>query len=186
MGFPYLQKCIVQSILHFLGLPLSSPLSNSSPLFHFFYYHFPAKTAQDFEQPDLEAYTTIDMSTLRYIWRTGMDYVLSMEALMHTTLGLKLGYLPEKDAHYLLSGLSILSTWFVFLNCTPPTPQLAIIPHYIFPLFLLLGSQHVNSIPYMDERSAKLKLEALGHVRVALAGSPLNCFLCFDGGHFWR
>ena len=56
-----------------------------------------------------------------------MDYVLLMEALMHTTLGLKLGYLPEKDAHYLLSGLSILSIWFVFLNCTPPTPPVG---HY--------------------------------------------------------
>ena len=29
---------------------------------------------------------------------------------------------------------------------------------------------------YMDERSAKLKLEALGRIQVALAGSPPNCF----------
>ena len=29
---------------------------------------------------------------------------------------------------------------------------------------------------YMDKRSAKLKLEALGHIRVALTGSPPNCF----------
>ena len=29
---------------------------------------------------------------------------------------------------------------------------------------------------YMDKRSAKLKLEALGRIRVALVGSPPNCF----------
>ena len=29
---------------------------------------------------------------------------------------------------------------------------------------------------YMDERSARYKQEALGQVRVALAGSPPNCF----------
>ena len=29
---------------------------------------------------------------------------------------------------------------------------------------------------YMDERSARYKQEALGRVRVALAGSPPNCF----------
>ena len=29
---------------------------------------------------------------------------------------------------------------------------------------------------YMEERSAHLKLEALGRIRVALAGSPPNCF----------
>ena len=51
-------------------------------------------------------YAAVDMSTLRDIRRTGMDYVLSMEALLHTTPGLKPGYLPEKDAHYLLDGVS--------------------------------------------------------------------------------
>ena len=35
-----------------------------------------------------------------------MDYVLSMEALLHTTLGLEPGYLPEKDALHMLSGVS--------------------------------------------------------------------------------
>ena len=49
----------------------------------------------DHEEPDLAAYAAIDMSTLRDVRRTGMDYVLSMEALMHTTPGLKPGYLPE-------------------------------------------------------------------------------------------
>ena len=65
----------------------------------------------DHEEPDLAAYTTINMSTLRDVRRTGMDYVLSMEALMHTTPGLKPGYLPEHDAHYLLSGVSIFEHW---------------------------------------------------------------------------
>ena len=47
------------------------------------------------------------MSTLQDIHRTSMDYVLSLEALIHTTPGLKPGYLPERDAHYLLSGVRI-------------------------------------------------------------------------------
>ena len=68
---------------------------------------FPAQGVTDHEEPDLAAYAAIDMSTLRDVRRTGMDYVLSMEALMHTTPGLKPGYLPERDAHYLLSGVSI-------------------------------------------------------------------------------
>ena len=47
-----------------------------------------------------------------------MDYVLSMEALLHTTPGLKPGYLPEKDAHYLLDGVSTLSSeWGVGSCC---------------------------------------------------------------------
>ena len=47
-----------------------------------------------------------------------MDYVLSMEALLHTTPGLKPGYLPEKDAHYLLDGVStLLSVWGVGSCC---------------------------------------------------------------------
>ena len=65
----------------------------------------------DHEEPDLAAYAAIDMSTLRDVRRTGMDYVLSMEALMHTTPGLKPGYLPERDAHYLLSGVNIFEHW---------------------------------------------------------------------------
>ena len=36
-----------------------------------------------------------------------MDYVLSMEVLLHTTLGLEPGYLPEKDALHMLSGVSL-------------------------------------------------------------------------------
>ena len=38
---------------------------------------FTDKGAQDYEEPDLAAYAAIDMSTLRDICRTGMDYVLS-------------------------------------------------------------------------------------------------------------
>ena len=68
----------------------------------------------DHEEPDLAAYATINMSTLRDVCHTGMDYVLSMEALMHTTPGLKPGYLPERDAHYLLSGVITLLI-FIFL-----------------------------------------------------------------------
>ena len=77
-----------------------NPVSSSFPL-------FPDRGSQDYEEPDLAVYAAVDMSTLRDIRRTGMDYVLSMEALLHTTPGLKPGYLPEKDAHYLLDGVSI-------------------------------------------------------------------------------
>ena len=72
------------------------------------YIYFPDQGVTDHEEPDLAAYAAIDMSTLRDVCRTGMDYVLSMEALMHTMPGLKPGYLPERDTHYLLSGVSIL------------------------------------------------------------------------------
>ena len=58
---------------------------------------------EDDAEPDLSMYATINMSTLRDVRKTGMDYVLSMEALLHTTPGLELGYLPEKDAMYMLS-----------------------------------------------------------------------------------
>ena len=63
--------------------------------------------SQDYDEPDLAVYAAVDMSTLQDVRRTGMDYVLSMEALLHPTLGLKPGYLPEKDADYLLDGVSI-------------------------------------------------------------------------------
>ena len=63
--------------------------------------------SQDYDEPDLAVYAAVDMSTLCDVRSTGMDYVLSMEALLHTTPGLKPGYLPEKDAHYLLDGVSI-------------------------------------------------------------------------------
>ena len=74
---------------------------------------FTDKGAQDYDKPDLAAYAAIYMSTLHDIRHTGMDYVLILEALMHTTPGLKPGYLPEWDAHYLLSGVRI--TTFISL-----------------------------------------------------------------------
>ena len=39
----------------------------------------------DFVEPDLSKYASIDMSTLRDVSKIGMDYVLSMEALLHMT-----------------------------------------------------------------------------------------------------
>ena len=72
-----------------------------------FNIHFPAQGVTDHEEPDLAAYAAIDMSTLRDVRRMGINYILSMEALMHTMPGLKPGYLPERYAHYLLSGVSI-------------------------------------------------------------------------------
>ena len=65
-----------------------------------------ADQEDDYAEPDLSKYATIDMSTLRNVRKMGMDYVLSMEALLHTTPGLELGYLPEKDALHMLSGVS--------------------------------------------------------------------------------
>ena len=60
----------------------------------------------DYAEPDLSKYATIDMSTLQDVKKMGMDYVLSMEALLHTTPGLEPGYLPEKDVLHMLSGVS--------------------------------------------------------------------------------
>ena len=113
------------------------------------------------------------MSTLRDVRRTSMDYVLSMEALMHTTSGLKPEYLPERDVHYLLSGVTTLLI-FMFL-------QIYCFSSLFFFNFTqtILSFQALNMLTlsfYMDERSTRYKQEALGRVRVALAGSALNCF----------
>ena len=67
-------------------------------------------------EPDLSKYASIDMSTLRNVRKTGMDYVLSMEALLHTTPGLEPGYLPEKDALHMLSGVSAHFSVVFILN----------------------------------------------------------------------
>ena len=61
----------------------------------------------DDAEPDLTKYASIDMSTLHDVRKTGMDYVLSMEALLHTTPRLEPGYLLEKDALHMLSGVCI-------------------------------------------------------------------------------
>ena len=75
------------------------------------------KGATDHEESDLAAYAAIDMSTLWDIHPTGMDYVLSMEALMYTMPGLQPGYLPKCDAHYLLSRVTILLLYTgIYLN----------------------------------------------------------------------
>ena len=50
---------------------------------------------------------------------------------------------------------------------------MSLVYNFTFPL-QALNMLTVSS--YMDERSAHLKLEALGHIRVALAGSLPNCF----------
>ena len=65
-----------------------------------------ANQEDDYAEPHLSKYATIDMSTLWDVRKMGMDYVLFMEALLHTTPGLELGYLPEKDALHMLSGVS--------------------------------------------------------------------------------
>ena len=75
----------------------------------------PGVYQDDNAEPDLTKYASIDMSTLCDIRKTGMDYVLSMEALLHTTPGLEPGYLPEKDALHMLSGVSI-PLWLL-LSC---------------------------------------------------------------------
>ena len=115
-----------------------------------YYYLFSLLSDQgvtDHEEPDLAAYAAIDMSTLRDVRHTSMDYVLSMEALMHTTPGLKPGYLkpgylPEWDTHYLLSGVTILSMFMLLHRYGLLSP-----PFFQFysdnPSFL--GPQHANT-----------------------------------------
>ena len=133
--------------------------------------------SQDYEEPDLAVYAAVDMSTLRDIRRTGMDYVLSMEALLHTTPGLKPGYLPEKDAHYLLDSVSVspgMKGGGFLLLCV----YLCFSEHGIYKISLFQALHMLTVSAYMEEKAAKYQMEALGCMRVALAGSPRNCFIC--------
>ena len=100
-------KLLEETETRYKGIPLlhsyvSYLVVSEAPLFHpvnitfyHFFSYFSDKSTVDYDEPDLAVYAAIDMSTLRDVCRPGMDYVISMEALMHTTPGLQPGYLPE-------------------------------------------------------------------------------------------
>ena len=116
----------------------------------FFSFSFTDKGVQDHEEPDLTAYAAIDMSTLQDVHCTGMDYILSLEALMHPTPGLKPGYLPERNAHYLLSGVRVAQFIILPFNFCLLDPSSFLRPFLLY--FQALNMLTVTS--YMDERSA--------------------------------
>ena len=73
-----------------------------------------------------------------------MDYVLSMEALMHTMPGLKPGYLPERDAHYLLSRVRVpLHSFTYFLINFSGMSLYCVTPYFSSPPHL--GFEYVDS-----------------------------------------
>ena len=63
----------------------------------------------DEDEPDLALLTTLDFAALKDVKETGADFCRHFEALLHNTPRLQPGYLPERDASYLLNGVSIFT-----------------------------------------------------------------------------
>ena len=137
----------------------------------------------DYVEPDLSKYASIDMSTLQDVRKTGMDYVLSMEAVLHTTPGLEPGYLPEKDALHMLSGVSPFLLIQTTLHSTS-LPFSRSCHNSRIPFVSLQGMNLMCIACFLDEKSTKLKHEGMDRMRVALAGSPPYCFLSLMGDFF--
>ena len=57
--------------------------------------------------PDLSILSTLDFAALKDVRETGADYCHNFERLLHTTPGLKPGYLPQADSLKLLTGVCI-------------------------------------------------------------------------------
>ena len=64
----------------------------------------------DEDEPDLLLLSTLDFAALKDVRETGAEYCRSFMQLLHQTPGLQPGYLPQPDALYLLSGVSIASS----------------------------------------------------------------------------
>ena len=61
----------------------------------------------DEDEPDLPLLSTLDFAALKDVRETEEEYCRSFTKLLHETPGLQPGYLPQPDALYLLSGVSI-------------------------------------------------------------------------------
>ena len=116
----------------------------------------------DEDEPDLPLLSTLDFAALKDVRETGEEYCRSFTKLLHETPGLQPGYLPQTDALYLLSGVSIKFSVFVnikLLTCFGIIFQSSLFSHLLFCLqamhMLTLGS-------YLEEHAAKLCREALG------------------------
>ena len=78
-----------------------------------FFSLFSDRLEGDEDEPDLPLLSTLDFAALKDIRQTGEEYCRSFTKLLHETPGLQPGYLPQPDALYLLSGVSInLSIFF--------------------------------------------------------------------------
>ena len=61
----------------------------------------------DEDEPDLSLLSTLDFAALKDVRETGADYCHNFEHLLHTTPGLKPGYLPQADSLKLLTGVCL-------------------------------------------------------------------------------
>ena len=83
--------------------------------FHLFKRHsiiLSDRVEGDEDEPDLALLTTLDFAALKDVKETGADFCRHFEALLHNTPGLQPGYLPERDASYLLNGVNIFTNNF--------------------------------------------------------------------------
>ena len=64
------------------------------------------------EEPDLASYAVIDVAALKDIRSTGAEYMMSLEALMQNDYGPEPGYLPERDAQILNTGVCLSQVFF--------------------------------------------------------------------------
>ena len=71
-----------------------------------FFCPFLDQVEGDEDEPDLSLLSTLDFAALKDVQETGADYCRNFEHLLHTTPGLKPGYLPQADSLKLLTGVS--------------------------------------------------------------------------------
>ena len=70
-------------------------------------YSFLDQIEGDDDEPDLSLLSTLDFAALKDVRETGADYCCNFECLLHTTPGLKPGYLPQADSLKLLTGVCL-------------------------------------------------------------------------------
>ena len=98
----------------------------------------------DEDEPDLPLLSTLDFAALKDVRETGEEYCRSFTKLLHETPGLQPGYLPQPDALYLLSGVSIYLCYpFVFNPYSITIYTFGSLSHPF--CFLSLGHAHVDS-----------------------------------------
>ena len=68
------------------------------------------------DEPDLRAYAALDAAALKDVRTIGAEYVRSFGAVLHSTEGLKPGFLPQAEATSVLSGAIHLLTLASYLE----------------------------------------------------------------------
>ena len=92
------------------GLNGGFSFTYSDPTSLSFLFFFLDRIEGDDDEPDLALLTTLDFAALKDVKETGVDYCHHFKAFLHNTPGLEPGYLPERDASYLLNGVGFLSS----------------------------------------------------------------------------